>query len=466
MRKTPIALAPKTPVPVPTATTLVQSIPLDLIDPSPTQPRQAFDDDGLRELAASIQQHGVLQPIIVRPRDGRLEVVAGERRVRASRLAGLPTIPAQVRDLDDRAVRKVQIVENLQRENVHPLDEADAFQALLDDDPACTPEVIAVMVGKSRPYVYRCLTYRRLIPEARAAFARNALTAAHAARLAQVPPAEQPRALEVCFLPILARQSGDGDALDARSLAPVRQLDAWIEKHVKLDAHGQDTQELLPELAAQVAGVESAEHGMVLPLSTLHFHTDKRDPVPILAQSWRHADGKEQCKHARSGVIVLGEGRGTLLKVCVAKKKCERHWPARRTTAGARQREAAIVAEAQRRVAAEREAAEQRFYVERLKPALLKAIADNTKKLKLGRHLVLPVLRRFGCLDEIEAILGPMSKLPESRLPQALALAVSIHRGYSLKELTPVARHFGVDVAKVRAGLQSARPAVPEKKTA
>jgi ParB family chromosome partitioning protein len=126
----------------------VQDIPLELIDPSATQPRQHFDEGQLRDLVASIEQHGVLESIIVRPRGERYEVIAGERRVRASRLADRSTIPAQLRDIDDQAARQVQIIENLQREAIHPLDEADAYEALSDSDAACTPESIAIGAGR------------------------------------------------------------------------------------------------------------------------------------------------------------------------------------------------------------------------------------------------------------------------------------------------------------------------------
>lgn len=437
----------------------VQDIPLELIDPSATQPRQHFDEGQLRDLAASIEQHGVLQSIIVRPRGERYEVIAGERRVRASRLAGRSTIPAQIRDVDDQAARQVQIIENLQREGIHPLDEADAYQALLDSDPACTPESIAIMVGKGKRYIYQCLTFRRLIPPARDAFARNILTAAHALRLAQVPDALQTDALAECFFPVLSRgRDKDAEALDARSLAPVRQLDTWIEKKVKLDPHSPDTRVLLPELDEQVTQAETADKNTVLALSTLHFHADKSDRKPILAQSWRRAEDDDACKHARAGVIVLGEGRGTLLHVCIEKKRCARHWQmprAKATEARQKQQVAAEQLARERREAEERAQQEQKFYANHLKPAIFAAIRDKTRTLKFGPHIALLVLRRFARVDELQRIVGPIQKLPSDKLPQALALAVALSSSWNLKDLTPVARHFRVDV---KAGLRITAP--------
>lgn len=452
---------------VPPVPVSIHEIPLDAIDPSTTQPRQHFDDDRLRELAASIQQQGVVQPIIVRPRGDRYELIAGERRVRASRLAGRTTIPAQIRDIDDQAARQVQIIENLQREGIHALEEADAYHALIDSDKACTPEVIAVMVGKSKRYVYQCLTYRRLIPEARDAFARNVLTAAHAARIAQIPEALQADALAECFFPVLAR-GANADAIDARALAPLRQLDAWIHKRVQLDAHSEDTQVLLPELAEQVADAESNGHGAVIPLSTMHFHTDRTEPKPILSQSWKRSEGRGKCKYARTGVIVLGEGRGTLLSVCIDKKKCTKHWPPRRTAKAAErgEQQAEEQRARERREAYEREQQEHRFYREHLRPAILEAIRDNTKTLKFGPHVALLVLRRLSCFDDLQKLLGPVQKLPPARLPQALALAAAMTTSWNLKDITPVARHFRVNVKSLRAKLMAELATAAEQKTA
>ena len=124
-----------------TSATAVQpdyvTLPLDRIRESTTNPRQRFDD--LEELAASIRTHGLLQPILVRPVRKDFELVVGARRLRAARLAGLNSVPAQVKPLDDRSAREVQIIENLQRQDVHPLEEADGYKALLESTPPYDP---------------------------------------------------------------------------------------------------------------------------------------------------------------------------------------------------------------------------------------------------------------------------------------------------------------------------------------
>ena len=147
------------------ATTGLNSLPIASISPLPGQPRKHFDDAALGELAASIAARGVIQPIIVRPRgEGRYQLVAGERRWRAAQKARLHEIPALVRDLDDREVMALALIENLQREDLNPVEEARAYQRLADDEDMTQAE-IARMVDKSRSHV---ANFQRLLalPEA------------------------------------------------------------------------------------------------------------------------------------------------------------------------------------------------------------------------------------------------------------------------------------------------------------
>lgn len=131
----------------------LQSLSVSSISPLPGNPRKHFDDDALDELAASIAKRGVIQPIIVRPRsDGRYELVAGERRWRAAQRARLHEIPALVRELEDREVMALALIENLQREDLNPVEEARAYQRLADEE-GMTQAEIARMVEKSRSHV-------------------------------------------------------------------------------------------------------------------------------------------------------------------------------------------------------------------------------------------------------------------------------------------------------------------------
>ena len=127
------------------------------LEPNRTQPRQSFDDGAMTELADSIAQHGVLQPILVRPLlSGGYQIVAGERRWRASRMAGLTTVPAVIRDLTDSEVMQLALIENLQREDLKPLEEANGYKMLMDNFEF-TQEEIAKTVGKSRPAITNAL---------------------------------------------------------------------------------------------------------------------------------------------------------------------------------------------------------------------------------------------------------------------------------------------------------------------
>src|SRR5258708_24572757 len=143
---------------VPPVVSSVQDIPLERIRESSSNPRRVFDDCQLRELAANIQLHGVLQAILARlspdGANGMYELVAGARRFRASKLAAKSTIPATVRDLSDSECREIQLVENLQREGVHELDEGIGYRSLMDLKPDFyTVETIAAQVSRSPSYV-------------------------------------------------------------------------------------------------------------------------------------------------------------------------------------------------------------------------------------------------------------------------------------------------------------------------
>lgn len=130
----------------------VEEIKIKDLRPNPYQPRKTFDDDALSDLKESIQQHGVLQPIIVRKSIKGYDIVAGERRYRAAQQAGLTTIPAIVREFSETLMREIALLENLQREDLSPLEEAEAYASLLDH-LSVTQEELAKRLGKSRPHI-------------------------------------------------------------------------------------------------------------------------------------------------------------------------------------------------------------------------------------------------------------------------------------------------------------------------
>ncbi|MCG0277060.1 MAG: ParB/RepB/Spo0J family partition protein [Thermanaeromonas sp.] len=175
----------------------VQLLPVDSIIPGKHQPREDFDEEKLAELVDSIRVHGVIQPVIVRPvGEGRYELVAGERRWRACKAAEVKEIPALVRELDERQVREIALIENVQREDLNPLEEARAYEALMVEY-GLTQEEIASRVGKSRPVIANALRLLQLPAAVQEMLRRGELSAGHARALLSLEDADlQVRAAE------------------------------------------------------------------------------------------------------------------------------------------------------------------------------------------------------------------------------------------------------------------------------
>jgi ParB family chromosome partitioning protein len=162
-------------------------LPIELVHRNPDQPRRHIDDADLEELAASIRAHGVLQPILVRPRGGgTFEIVAGERRWRAAQRAGLHVVPALVRDLEEVEVLEIAIIENVQRTDLNPLEEAHGYQALIDRFGR-TQQEIADQVGKSRPHIANTLRLLALPGEIQDMVRDGRLSAGHARAILTAP---------------------------------------------------------------------------------------------------------------------------------------------------------------------------------------------------------------------------------------------------------------------------------------
>jgi ParB family chromosome partitioning protein len=181
----------KPPIPAPISTTApgatpatdprerVQRVALDRIRPCPLQPRKDFSPETLRELADSIREQGIVQPLIVRERDGHLELIAGERRWRAAQLLGLAEVPVILRQADDRAVLELALIENLQRENLNPIEEAHGY-AQLTEQFQLKQEEVATKVGKSRAAVANALRLLKLPPSLQASIREGRLSVGHA----------------------------------------------------------------------------------------------------------------------------------------------------------------------------------------------------------------------------------------------------------------------------------------------
>lgn len=157
-------------------------VDIQLIEPNPHQPRTVFDEDALAELTFSIQEIGLLQPIVVRRNDAGFELIAGERRLRASKEAGLTTIPVIIRNTDDADMLRDALLENLHRADLNPLEEAAAYSQMLADF-GCTQEELAQRIGRSRPQVSNTLRLLKLPTPVQSKVAAGVLSAGHARAL-------------------------------------------------------------------------------------------------------------------------------------------------------------------------------------------------------------------------------------------------------------------------------------------
>jgi len=387
----------------------LKSIPLDAIAPSKTNPRKNFDAQYIDELAASIAQVGLMQPIIVRPNGGNYVIIAGECRYRAARKAGLEEISAIVRtDLSDAAILELQLVENLRRRDLHPMEEAQGYRSLLLTKQYDVAR-IAERVGRSVKYVYDRVKLLDLVPEAQELFLANTITAGHAILLARLSPADQKRAMKAesggygrpsglfvmestLFDP---REEDDGKDpyKDFDKLKPVsvREFDAWIKEHVKFDRTKVDPM-LFPETVTAFEEA-AAEKRKVIPITYSYRAGDdirKAGDERIYGErAWKRADGKmksKTCDFAVLGVIVDGAGYGEAFKVCVNKDKCKVHWEAEKRakqksakTAGASKKDYwARERERQEKERRRREAAEARY--KKAMPAIRDAMVFAVKK--------------------------------------------------------------------------------------
>jgi ParB family chromosome partitioning protein len=237
------ALIPDTPA---SAAGTPVDVDLDLLVPNPRQPRLTFDDARLEELAASIRRNGVIQPILVRRRGKIYEIVAGERRWRAAQRAGLLRVPVIVRDVPDEKLLEVALIENIQRENLNPIDEALAYRRLLEE-LNLTQEEVAGAVGKDRTSVANYLRLLKLPDTVQAMVATDALSMGHARALLGVEPP--------------AKIEGTAKAVVAKGLS-VRETEALVRRL------NQPPRALGPEAPAGDVHTRQAEERLRLALGT------------------------------------------------------------------------------------------------------------------------------------------------------------------------------------------------------
>jgi ParB family chromosome partitioning protein len=207
------------------AATGYQTLTLDQMHESSTNPRRTFEPLKLSELAESLRTHGLIQPVTVRPHNGGFEIVAGARRFRAAQIAQLAEVPVRILDLTDEETVEIQIIENSQRAEVHPYEEATGYQRLLAF-PGYDVAAVAGKCGKSQSHIYARLALLQLVPEVAEAFQHEKITASHANLIARLPQDSQAEAFEACWRK---------DYQDTEPhLLPAKHLAAWIQENLYL----------------------------------------------------------------------------------------------------------------------------------------------------------------------------------------------------------------------------------------
>jgi ParB family chromosome partitioning protein len=338
---------------------------------APYNPRRRFSDAGMEELTASVERHGVLVPLLVRAVSladcperegyGYYEIIAGARRFRAAQAAMLESVPVRVLELSDDEALELAILENLTREDVHPMDEAAGFQALLQR-PGYDVAAVAARVSKSESYVYQRLQLLKLIPIAQEAFLADRIHAGHALLISRLQPKDQEEALERAY----DRYGNE------RVLVGVRQLAAWIQSNIYLDLHSapfkKDDETLLPAAGSCVACPKRSGYAPAL-FADIHKADTCTDPTcfqakiqahikvtqrnaraagedllmvsttwsrpynqkakkddPIYRTSWKPVEKKkDRCSFTRQALVVDGtHDIGRILQVC-ADPACKKH---------------------------------------------------------------------------------------------------------------------------------------------
>lgn len=246
---------------LPRAEGATKQLPVADLKVSSVQPRQVFAPDALAELAASIAEKGVLQPLLVRPMAGGYEIIAGERRFRAAQMAGLKAVPVVVRELDDRQALEIAIIENLQREDLDDLEEAEAYQRLLDF--GLTQEEVAKAVSKSRPAVANALRLLTLSLDAKQALREGSISAGHARAILAQAAGDRAWALEQVVRRQLTVRQAEGLRRE-REKPRTRRSGEREQRYLAI------SEELTRQLGARVL-VKGGKRGAI----ELRFHDDE-----------------------------------------------------------------------------------------------------------------------------------------------------------------------------------------------
>ena len=467
----------------------IQSIPIGKLKESTYNPRRHFDKKQLADLIESVKAKGVINPILVRPQNGHFEIIGGARRYRAAKEAGLAEILAIVRDLSDQEALEVAVIDNLQRADVHPLDEAEGFAALLKQ-PGYDVGAIASKVGKSPSYVYQRLKLADLVPSAKQAFFSEQLTAGHAVLIARLQPKDQKEMLDWLNQEqeyngtVGVRELGDHIAeeihLDLNS-APFKKDDSVLHSAAgpctTCPKRTGTTPELFPDVKKkdtcldrscfavklqnwkqqQVRDVEARgeQAGLISEKQSYEIGSKENYKGVLTAGMWHEATKK--CKEkgdVHVGIAVDGKRIGQEVAICVSHDCSATHAKEAPDEARwRREREKRNRAEALARKRQERENQLQGRVFDALSTSVKKFTREDLEKIGSGFFEDVWYERRKRILsrrgwNQSAGVKGQLKKLTEPEL-MAFILEVALSRN-GIGETEAAAKRHGVDVFAIR----------------
>lgn len=385
------------------------NIPIGEIHESPWNPRTHFDKAALQELAESLKTHGQLEPVLVRMRpEGGYELAGGHRRYRAAKLAGLMALEAKARFMTDDEFLEILTISNLQREDVHPLEEAQGYRRLMEEVTGYDTAKIAKRVGKSEQYIYDRLRLLKLTKPAQQLFLDGRIELGHAVLLARLSAEDQARAISPDNAGHLgAARSGlwqpahegnlfeevdDTSPYAGLKAVSVKELRIWIDDNIRFDVAKDETAPMLfPATVALIQQAEAEEEKIVHITYDHAVPNGARDPKvrTIGEPHWKRADGNpdvrregesakptKTCDRSVVGVVVAGIDRGQAFLICAAKDKCEVHWAKEVRERKAKDKQKAKAASGDPKAKAKLEAQEKREATRRAKEAEALKLAE------------------------------------------------------------------------------------------
>jgi len=337
-----------------------QDIDIGKLTESSYNPRGAFDAVKLAELAESIRQLGIQQALVVRPKNGKMEIVAGARRYRAAKLAKLTSVPVNVVTLTDEQAREVQIIENLQREDIGPLEEADSFRLLMKHSKLSAVQ-IGEKIGMKKGYVWSRLKLGSLIEPAKTALRNGSIEAGHAVMIARLTGPMQKKALDACRFTVgMSEAAGRFE-----SSMSVSALGKWIQRAVycstKAAPFNPTSETLVRSAGSCTMCPKRAGNQPSLPVGAkpdtcldrpcyekkidaeiLRKRKEllkKKVPAVLISKDWYGTNnailntntyekaGRKKCKNIAQGIYVDGPKIGTVITVCTKGQQCVEHHP-------------------------------------------------------------------------------------------------------------------------------------------